>query len=146
MTLFQRGSIYVNGIKLSPIIAIAGAAIAIASCFMPWVGSIPGISLFVDYPEFYSYIPFIIIGLSVATAVASFLYLIREELWFMPLIMLFLGVAIMILTSVFSMWTLDGSKVTAIAGMGFWLSYAGGALMIIAGAFHRFKIAFGPAQ
>ena len=120
-------------IRLLPFIPILGAIIGVGTCSLPWVGDVAGIDLFVVYEEgFQRFIPLAVIGLSVLTAVLCVSQLINIEIIAVPFVIFFIGVAIMILTSVFSMWTIDSVKV--VTGYGFWLSYLAGCLMIFGGA------------
>ena len=127
-----------NTIRALPLVSIIGAMIGLVSCFLPWVGDVTGIDLFNVFDDgFQRFLPFAVIGLSVLSAILSTLQILVPTFWYMLYIQFFVGVVIMIVTSVFSMWTIGDIKVTALTSIGFWLSYLAGGLMILGGAlFH----------
>jgi len=125
----------VNIVQSLSSITLVGAFVGVFACFSPWVGDITGVDLFNSYGgSFQVFIPFFIIGLSAVSALLSVLMLTRTDYWYIPFIQFFIGVAVMILTSVFSMWSIDSVKVTSMVSMGFWISYLAGILMILGGA------------
>jgi hypothetical protein len=68
--------------------------------------------------------------------------------WYVPYLQFFFGVAIMVVSSIFAMWIIDGVKVASIASTGYWMSYLAGILMIIGCAVYHLAVIrkFGKAR
>ena len=115
-------------------ISIVGALIGIFSVISVWASGMTGID-FIDCPldGFQKFLPVIILVIAIVAAGLSAVYIVRPRL-LLPFLTFFLGVVIMILTSLFSMWELDGTKIVADAGIGFWLSYVSGAVILLGSA------------
>jgi len=119
-------------------ISIIGAIVGIISCFLPWIGDASGTELFLMYDDgFQRFIPFLIMGLSALSAIMSVIMMMGMGNWPVAFLMFFTGVAMMILTSVFSMWTIGDVRASSIASIGFWISYVAGALVLLAAAFYH---------
>ncbi len=125
-------------IRTLPLISIVGAIIGILSCYLPWIGDTAGTELFLAYDEgFQRFIPFCIMGVSALSAVLSVIMMIGEGNWPSAFVLFFAGVGLMILTSVFSMWTIGTVRASSMASIGFWISYLAGALMILGGSLYH---------
>ncbi len=114
------------------IISVIGSVLAVVSLLNPWVSGFTGLDIVGGSLDsgFQQYIPAIIVVISMIALVLSAYYVWRI-VWFFPFITFFLGVAVMALTSIFSMWEVGGVKVMQNADIGFWLSYAAGALILL---------------
>ncbi len=118
-------------VRFIPIIVVIGGLIGIYALISIWFGDLNGLDLVDTYPDdFHSYIPIIVTVISIIVIALAVLYM-ALGIWFFPFIMFFIGMAILLITSVFSMWTIGDIRVTTDAGMGLWLSYLAGTLMIV---------------
>lgn len=123
-----------NHLGYIAVISILGALIGIYAVLSPWVSGSSGMDLMTSsYEGFQKFIPITILSLLVFAVLLSTAYMARP-IWFIPFITFFVGVAIMILTSIFAMWVIDGTKVVENSDYGFWLSYVSGALILIGSA------------
>lgn len=133
-------------LRYVPTVCILGAVIGFISYTQlwvhvadgfPWLENLTGAELInCDWGGFQAYIPTIMVVLSVMTIAVAFMTMTIPGFWFGSFICLIFGVAIMALTSVFSMWTVDGEKIIHFVDTGFWLSYAAGAVILIGVAIH----------
>jgi len=116
------------------VIPLIGALIGISSFVAPWVSGYSGIDLLdSSMPGFQRFLPAVVTAVSAIIALLSACYILGPR-WFIPFITFFLGVAMMILTSVFSMWEIEGIKVMTEAGYGIWMSYAAGVVVLLGSA------------
>ena len=115
-------------------VSIVGALIGIFAVISVWASGLTGFDLIESSLDgFQKFLPLIIFVLSLIVATLSALYVVQPRI-FIPFLTFFFGVAIMILTSVFSMWEIDGVKMISDAGIGFWLSYASVAIILLGSA------------
>jgi len=123
-------------LRFLPILVVAGGLVGIYTLFAPWVDGYSGIDM-MNYTVggFEKYVPVIIGALSVIAIVFACLYFIFGT-WIIPFVTLVLGAAILLLTSVFSLWSEGGTRVAIGAGIGFWLCYLAGALMVLEFVLH----------
>jgi len=123
-----------------PIICIVGAFIGFFAATQLWIHAVEGFPSIMnvtgldlmnsEYDGFQKYIPVIVIVLSAISIVTSASAMISPRLWFCAFISLILGAAIMVVTSIFTMWVIDGEKAVHFADIGLWLSYLAGTVII----------------
>ena len=117
------------------VIPLIGAIIGLTTLMAPWVLGYSGIDLLEGSMQgFQRFLPAMVAALSVAVALLSVCYILGPR-WFIPFFTFFLGVAMMILTSIFTMWDIDGVKAMTESGFGVWMSYASGAVILLGSAF-----------
>ena len=130
------------------VVPLIGAVIGICSLMVPWAMGYSGIDLpGSSLTGFQRFLPVVVAVLSVITALLSVGYILGPR-WFIPFIAFFLGVAVLILTSVFSMWEVEGIKVVSEAGVALWMSYGSGAIVLLGSAIcyksqFRMPVAYG---
>lgn len=125
------------------VVPLIGAILGILSLTAPWVLGYSGIDLLEGSIQGYQrFLPAIVAAISVAVALLSVQYLLGPR-WFIPFVSFFLAVAMMIVTSLFSMWEIDGVKVMTESGYGIWMSYSAGAIILLGSAI-CYKLQFRP--
>lgn len=120
-----------NHLGYVAMLSVLGGLIGVFACIADWTPGNNGFDLLESSADLQVFIPIMVLILSVIVVLLSITYTIRPW-WFIPLIIFFLGVAILILTSLFAMWTIDGSKV--VTDKGVWTSYISGAVIMVASA------------
>jgi hypothetical protein len=138
-------SVSMSYLRYVPVICIAGALIGFFALTQLWVHHVDGFDWSVDltgidlmnspWDGFQANIPVIVAALSGVTIVVAILNMTVRRFWFGPFVALVLGIAIMILTSLFSMWTIgpagETERIVHFADIGFWLSYVTGGVIIL---------------
>ncbi len=128
-----------NHLGYMTMISILGGAVGICSFLYPWALGLNGFDMVSDsIGGLEPLIPVLILILSVTAVLLSATYIFRPR-WFIPFLTFFLGVATLILTSVFTMWSVDGSRIDA--DMGVWISYLSG-IVIMAGSALLYRAQF----
>ena len=118
-------------LRFLPVFTLAGAVVGVIAVLSPWFAGMTGLDVMTtDYEDFQKYIPVMILVLAVIAAALAVIHLLVPGFVLIPFITFFFGVAIMLLTSLFTMWTIDGVKVVQSAGIGLWMSYISGVLII----------------
>jgi len=118
-----------------PLFATAGAIVGIYSLFNVWAFDTTGFDMLSSsLSGWEKYIPAVVVVLCILSLVFSILFVISPKYWYMIYMAMVMGIAIMLITSLFSMWTVDGIRASTQAGNGLWLSYASGALMVLGAA------------
>jgi len=65
------------------------------------------------------------------TVIISVMTMTVRGFWFGTFICLIFGMGTMIVTSLFSMWVVEGEKMVHFVDIGFWLSYVAGAITLL---------------
>ena len=142
MPFYRYGALIgiVESFRLIPVISLIGAVVGIIASFMPWIHDVSGIDLYLSYEGFQAYVPFITIVLSAVALVFSILAIRSTAYWYIPYLLFFFGVVIMVFDSIFAMWMIGDVKAASIASMGYWVTYVAGALMILGGAIYHLAV------
>jgi len=118
-----------------PLFAVAGAVVGIYALFSVWAFDITGINLMSSsLVGWEKYIPMIVVVLCVFSLIVSILFVLSSRCWYMIYVAMVFGIIILIMTSLFSMWSVEGVRASTQAGLGMWLSYGSGALMMLGAA------------
>ena len=130
-----------NYLRFIPIISVVGAVIGYLSFTQLWVHEVVGYDWSANltgmglmdcgWGGFECYIPLIMVILATVAAVVSVLSMFLQGFWFAPFISLVMGIVIMALNSVFSMWYPFDDKIIHFVDSGFWLAYACGAVIVL---------------
>lgn len=130
-----------NYLRYLPVICIVGAVVGFVSFTQLWVHALDGYPWSLDltgiqmmdsgWDGFQAYVPVIMVVFSVAVIVLSILAMASPRFWFAPFVSLLLGILIMALNSLFSMWVPFDDKIIHFVDIGFWLAYACGAIIVI---------------
>jgi hypothetical protein len=83
---------------------------------------------------FQKYMPIVVCVLSVIAAVIAVATMTIRGFWYGIFVCLIFGIAIMVTTTMFSMWDVDGERIVHFVDTGFWLSYAAGGLILVGAA------------
>ncbi len=130
-----------EAIRLIPLISLAGCFVGIVASFLPWIHEISGVDLYISYgADFQAYVPFITLALSIVSLIFCIQILRDMRYWFVPYLLFFFGVAIMIVDSIFAMWVIGDVKAASMASIGYWITYLAGALMIIGAAIYHLAV------
>lgn len=144
--IYQIGDLdSMSYLRYVPVICIVGAVIGFFALTQLWVHHVDGFDWSVDltgielmngpWDGFQAYIPVIVAALSAVTIVVAILNMTVRRFWFGPFVALVLGIAIMIMTSLFSMWTIgpagEAVRTVHFTDIGFWLSYVTGGVIIL---------------
>jgi hypothetical protein len=131
-------------LRFVPIICILGSLVGFFSFTQLWVHettsfewmqNLTGMDLMnCEWDGFQKYIPTLMVVFSALTVIIAILTMTVRGFWFGTFICMVFGIVILALTSVFSMWVVDGEKMVHFVDTGFWLSYAAGALMVVGAA------------
>jgi len=123
-----------NHLGLLAVLSTFGGVIGAISFGFPWAFGLSGIDLIDGYVDgFQGILLIVILPIMVSMALLSLSQVLRPR-WFIPFITFFLAVAAMLLTSVFAMWDVDGVKASSEAGMGLWMSYIAGIVVLLSSA------------
>jgi len=130
-----------NYLRYLPVICIVGAVVGFISFTQLWVHTVDGYAWSLNltgmqlmdsgWEGFQAYVPVIMVVFSVAVIVLSILAMTSPRFWFAPFVSLLMGILIMALNSLFSMWVPFDDKIIHFVDIGFWLAYACGAIIVI---------------
>lgn len=113
-----------------PAISLLGGIIGIAAFMSLWTQDMTGLDLISSpYTDFQKYVPLIALILCIAAIGLSAFSLILGTIWFVPFLVLMLGVIVLAVTSVFTMWYHMDVKMAQ--GIGVWISYLSGAVVML---------------
>ena len=131
-------------LRYVPIVCVIGSIVGIISVTQLWIHSTPGF----DWTQnlsgldlmnstldgFQKYMPIVVCVLSVIAAVIAVATMTIRGFWYGIFVCLIFGIAIMVTTTMFSMWDVDGERIVHFVDTGFWLSYAAGGLILVGAA------------
>lgn len=124
-------------LRFLPMISLAGGLVGILSCLMEWALGMTGLDFISgSFEDFQKYLPVTVLVVSALTIVTSVSCIILSEPLTMLFFQFFFGVAILILTSVFAMWSVDGFKMASESGLGMWMAYVSGVLIMVGSALY----------
>lgn len=130
-----------NHLGLLAVLSTFGGVIGAISFGFPWAFGLSGIDLIDGYSDgFQRILPIVILLIMVSIVLLTLMQVLRLR-WFIPFITFFLAVATMLLTSIFAMWEVDGVTASSEAGLGLWMSYAAGTVVLL-GSAASYKIQF----
>ena len=133
-----------NYLRYVPIICVIGAIVGVISITQLWIHGVTGFEwssdltgidlMGSDLDGFQKYLPIVICAFSVLAAIMAILTMTVRRLRYGIFICMIFGIVVLVLTTVFSMWTIDGERIVHFVSSGFWLSYAAGGLILIGAA------------
>ncbi len=113
-----------------PAISLIGGIVGIWAFLSPWILGLTGMDLIdSSYEDFQKYLPMVALILCVAVMCLSAFSIVLGTPWFMSFLVLFLGMAVLLATSFFTMWVPAEAKMAQ--DMGIWISYLAGALIML---------------
>lgn len=113
-----------------PAISLLGGIVGIWAFLSPWTQDMTGLELLTSsYEDFQKYLPLASMIICVAAIGLSAFSIVLGTPWFMPFLILFLGMVVLLITSFFTMWYPDDVRIAQ--GMGVWISYLAGVLIML---------------